>query len=194
MAKSVMLDEGEREQLAKLFSERDELVKRLRASVKADDDSGEEFDEGWSDLSYDLMGQLLKANQKLIAWNDRVLSGTTRTVCSEDEGIPGAPLVSLNGAKLDFTDPALVFSWCMEGEGYFLSVDAKWTNPADVIDEEENEDYADYIRALRHAAKTGWPLLTKKQLKIADRVLVQLREAEHFFGDLVEHGKPLKRS
>lgn len=192
MAKSVMLDEGEREQLAKLFAERDELVKRLRASVKADDDSGEEFDEGWSDLSYDLMGQLLKSNQKLIAWNDRVLSGTTRTVCSEAEGIPGAPLVSLNGAKIDFTDPALVFAWHLEGED-FLSVYANWTCPADIVDEEENEDYADYIRALRHAAKTGWPLLTKKQLRIADRVLTQLRQAEHFFGDLVEHGKPLKR-
>jgi hypothetical protein len=193
MAKTVMLSDDERELLAALLASREEAIDALKKQMAKDEsEDGNAAYDGWSPATKLAAKEVIKRNQRIVSWNERVLS--QRDICDEENGIAGAPIASINAAKIDFTDRELVFAWNMVGED-FLPVDPQYVYPAELVEEDSMDDeHLEYLNCLRHAAKTGWPLLTRKQAKMAELIRKSFKEAEHFFTDLLEHASPPNRS
>jgi hypothetical protein len=191
MNHSLMLSDAEREQLSALLVKRDALLRELR-KLWQDDPEHAEDESNWSEATDAKALEVVALNDRIVTWNDTHLA--PRMVCHEDDGFPGASLIGIFGEKFDPSDPDELPRWKYEGED-FLTRDAslyrQFESPGVLLDEEQHaadQDYADYMVAIRWAAKHGWPKLTKKHRKNLERVLKDLQTATHYVEDILAHG------
>jgi hypothetical protein len=192
MNRSLMLSDTEREKLTALLRGRDSLLSELDALWKDDPERAREGDSHWSDETEEKALAVVAMNDRIVNWNDAHLAG--KTVCHEDDGFPGAPLLGIFGGKFDPSDPDELPRWKYDGEDFLTrdpSLYRQFESPAVLLDEEQHAadpDYADYMRAIRWVAKHGWPPLTKKHRKNLEKVLKDLQTATHYVQDILAHG------
>jgi len=186
-----MLTDSEREQLAALLVKRDALLRELRKLWQEDPEHAED-ESAWSEKTDSKALEVVAMNDRIVNWNDAHLAG--KTVCHEDDGFPGAPLLGIFGGKFDPSDPDELPRWKYDGEDFLTrdpSLYRQFESPAVLLDEEQHAadpDYADYMRAIRWVAKHGWPPLTKKHRKNLEKVLKDLQTATHYVQDILAHG------
>jgi hypothetical protein len=188
MNRSLMLSDSERSQLAALFAFRDGAVAALRKALERDPDYAAN-PSAWTEETDEQALKVLAANAKILAFNDSKLVG--KCVSNDEDGIPGAKRIFVIGGWIDPDDRDELPRWNFDGEE-FLSSDPTYyrehSSPVELLASEDEEDYVDYIAALRYAAKHGWPPLTKRHRKNLGKLLEDLQAATHYIQDILAHG------
>jgi hypothetical protein len=187
-----MLSDTEREQLTALLRVRDALLTSLDSLWAKDEERKAHGDTHWSDETEEKALEVVAANAKLLKWNDSHLVG--KYVADDEDGFPAAKYVTIAGGWIDIDDRDELPRWHYEEEEFLTASEdsyREYGSPATLLTEERSSEepgYSEYMRALRYAAKHGWPPLTKKHRKNLQKLIEHLREASHYVEDLLAHG------
>lgn len=162
--KTPKLTDAEQVRLGLLLARREKRIVGLRNAI------ARSADDKTTDAA---AAELIESNAALMAFVDGLQE---RGLYSETDGFVGGKSIAVNPGVLD---PENLFSWETE---VFLTAN-QWEFDEGLVGVEEllaepvERSDREYLEALKHAAKTGWPSLTRRQRVAALRAARDMRAA-----------------